>query len=240
MSYFLNFVFIFYIGATSGWVLELIFRRIVHHKWVNPGFLIGPYLPIYGFGLVSLTVIYLMFNNLKIPSILVIILMGLVMTLIELIGGLTFVNKPVKLWDYSNRWGNYKGIICPLFTLIWTLIGAVYYYFIAGFIMDKLAWFNNNLSFSYILGLFTGVIIIDYIYSTKLIYKIRKYAHDNNVDVKLEELKTDINEYRKQRKEKYSFMFPFKQNIDLKEYFEKELKDKKFKFKKLNKKKENL
>ena len=72
MNYFLNFVFIFYIGATSGWILELIFRRIVHHKWVNPGFLIGPYLPIYGFGLVSLTVIYLLFNNLKIPSILVI------------------------------------------------------------------------------------------------------------------------------------------------------------------------
>ena len=36
--------------------------------------------------------------------------MGASMTLIELIGGLSFVNKPVKLWDYSNRWGNYKGI----------------------------------------------------------------------------------------------------------------------------------
>ena len=35
-------------------------------------------------------------------------------------------------------------------------------------------------------------------------------------------------------------MFPFKQNIDLKEYFEKELKNKKFKFKNLTKKKENL
>ena len=163
MSYFLNFVFIFYIGATSGWVLELIFRRIVHHKWVNPGFLIGQYLPIYGFGLCALTGIYLIFAKFNLPGIVIILLMGLTMTLIELIGGLTFVNKPVKLWDYSDRWGNYKGIICPLFTLIWTLIGAVYYYFIAGFIMDKLAWFNNNLSFSYILGLFTGVIIIDYV-----------------------------------------------------------------------------
>ena len=240
MNLFLYFVFIFFMGSMFGWIIELFFRRIVHGKWVNPGFLIGPYLPIYGFGLCALTFIYLIFNDFNLPDIVVVLFMGASMTLIEFIGGLSFVDKPVKLWDYSDRWGNYKGIICPLFTLIWTLIGAVYYYFIAGFIMDKLTWFNNNLSFSYILGLFTGVIIIDYVYSTKLIYKIRKYAHDNNVDVRLEELKTDINEYRKQRKEKYSFMFPFKQNIDLKEYFEKELKDKKFKFKKLNKKKENL
>ena len=43
----LSFIFIFYIGSTCGWILELFFRRIVHGKWVNPGFLIGPYLPIY-------------------------------------------------------------------------------------------------------------------------------------------------------------------------------------------------
>lgn len=42
MNLILNFIFIFYIGSTIGWVVELIFRRIVHGKWVNPGFLIGP------------------------------------------------------------------------------------------------------------------------------------------------------------------------------------------------------
>ena len=95
MNLILNFIFIFYIGSTIGWVVELIFRRIVHGKWVNPGFLIGPYLPIYGFGLCALTGIYLIFYNLKLPSIIIILLMGASMTLIELIGGLSFVNKPV-------------------------------------------------------------------------------------------------------------------------------------------------
>ena len=55
MSKFLIFVFIFFIGSMLGWLLELIFRRLVHKKWINPGFLIGPYLPIYGFGLCALT-----------------------------------------------------------------------------------------------------------------------------------------------------------------------------------------
>ena len=50
MNMFLIFVFIFFIGSTFGYILELFFRRIVHGKWVNPGFLVGPYLPIYGFG----------------------------------------------------------------------------------------------------------------------------------------------------------------------------------------------
>ena len=51
MNKFLTFIFIFFIGSTAGWVLELFYRRIDHGKWVNPGFLVGPYLPIYGFGL---------------------------------------------------------------------------------------------------------------------------------------------------------------------------------------------
>ena len=119
MNLFLTFMFIFYIGCTCGWIMELFFRRAVSGKWVNPGFLIGPYLPIYGFGLAALTAIYLMFHNLNVHPIIVILLMGATMTLIEFIGGLSFVDgKGPKLWDYSNEWGNYKGIICPLFLAI--------------------------------------------------------------------------------------------------------------------------
>ena len=64
--------FIFFVGCTLGWILELFFRRIVHGKWVNPGFLVGPYLPIYGFGLVILTVIYLLFKDSNLSPIIII------------------------------------------------------------------------------------------------------------------------------------------------------------------------
>ena len=80
MSKLLVFVFIFFLGSTFGWVLELFFRRIVHKKWINPGFLTGPYLPIYGFGLCVLTYSYMLFTNLSLNPILVILLMGLFMT----------------------------------------------------------------------------------------------------------------------------------------------------------------
>ena len=220
MVIFLDIVFLFFIGCTFGWVLELFYRRLAHGYWVNPGFLVGPYLPIYGFGLCTLTVIYLTFYEMHLPSILVIILMGAAMTLIEFIGGLSFVNKSVKLWDYSDRWGNYKGIICPLFSMIWTAIGALYYYFIAGFIIEKLEWFNNNLSFSFVLGFFCGIILIDYVYSTKLLTKIRQYAKDSGIEVRYEELKCQIKELKEKSEEKYSFIFAFKptKSMGLKEF----------------------
>ena len=218
MIIFLDIVFLFFIGCTFGWILELFYRRLAHGYWVNPGFLVGPYLPIYGFGLCTLTVIYLTFYEMNLPSILVILLMGAAMTLIEFIGGLSFVNKPVKLWDYSDNWGNYKGIICPLFSFIWTMISAAYYYFLSEFILEKILWFNNHLIFSYILGMFTATFIIDYVYSTKLLSKVRVYAKESGAILRYEEFKRTVKEHQQSIKEKHSFIFPIKPSMDLKEY----------------------
>lgn len=60
MKEWLILAFIFFIGSLAGWLLELIFRRFFSkanpsRKWINPGFLVGPYLPLYGF---SLCVVY--------------------------------------------------------------------------------------------------------------------------------------------------------------------------------------
>ena len=218
MTVFLQIVFIFYLGSTFGWTIELFFRRIVHKKWVNPGFLIGPYLPIYGFGLVFLTIIYYIFQSQSINPIIIILLMGFVMTLIELIGGLISLKNKIRLWDYRDRWLNYKGIICPLFSVIWTIVGALYYYIIAENIINALDWFSENIAFSYILGIFTGLIIIDAFYSCKLYSKIKKYAKENNIIIKYEQLKIDIKEFQKSVREKYSFLNPFNQTKPLKNY----------------------
>ena len=218
MSLFLIFVFIFYCGSSIGWIIELFFRRIVHGKWVNPGFLVGPYLPIYGLGLAIMTSIHVLLDNYDFHPIVAILLMGLCMTLLELVGGLIFLKAGVRLWDYRDRKFNYKGVICPTFTVIWTLAGALYYFFLATPVLNALEWFSNNLSFSYILGIFTGCIVIDFCYSSKLYLKIRKYAKNNNIDVMYEKLKLHIKEKQEERKEKYSFLLPFYQTNNLIEY----------------------
>ena len=104
MNLYLQIVFIFFIGSMLGWVIELFYRRILHKKWVNPGFLIGPYLPIYGFGLVFLSIMYFNFYDKFLNPFIMILLMGLGMTLIELIGGLIGLKNNVRLWDYRDEW----------------------------------------------------------------------------------------------------------------------------------------
>lgn len=218
MSLFLIFVFIFFIGSTFGWILELVFRRLYHGKWVNPGFLIGPYLPIYGLSLTLMTGMHVYFEHFNLEPIYQYILMGLSITLIELVGGLIFLKQGVRLWDYRDRKFNFKGVICPLFTIIWILMGAVYYYFIAERVFNAITWFSNNLSFSYILGIFTGCIVIDFCYSTKLYKKVKKYAKNNDIDIIYEKLKEHIKEAQKETREKYSFLFPFRHVHKLNDY----------------------
>ena len=218
MSLFLIIVFIFFLGSTFGYILEFFWRRLYHGKWVNPGFLVGPYLPIYGFSLAFMTGMHIWFESHQILPIYQVIIMGLSITLLELVAGLIFLKQGVRLWDYRDRKFNFKGVICPLFTMIWIIMGAVYYLFISERVTNALIWFSHNISFSYILGIFTGAIVIDFCYSTKLYIKIRKYAKNNNIDIMYEKLKEHIKDVQKEAKERYSFILPFRQMSKMNEY----------------------
>ena len=48
----MKYIILFMLGSLTGWLLELVWRKYFgrDRRWVNPGFLSGPYLPIYGFG----------------------------------------------------------------------------------------------------------------------------------------------------------------------------------------------
>lgn len=212
MNVFLTLTFLFFIGSTIGWVLELFFRRIVSKgKWINPGFLVGPYLPLYGFGLC----IFYLLSQIKIDdSIILILIMTGAVTFIEYIAGIIFIKgMGVKLWDYSNNWGNVDGLICPLYTLFWGILASIYYYLVNPYILDSLSWLENNLAFSFFIGFFFGIIIIDTIYSTNLIVKVRKFAIEKGLVVKYEEFKSSILEQAVKNKEKYSFVFAITNNV---------------------------
>ena len=219
MSLFLSFAFLFCIGSSIGWVLELFYRRFIESKkWVNPGFLVGPYLPIYGFGLVILTALHLFIGKYNFHPAITIVLMGSCMILLELITGLFFLKFKIRLWDYRNYFLNFKGVICLPMSLLWIGLGGLYYYLLADYVMKGLAWFSTHLSFSYVLGIFTGVFFVDLIYSTKFYKKIRKYAKNNNVVIMYENFKLHIRNIQEAAKEKYSFILPFKQTRNLLEY----------------------
>ena len=149
--------FLFYIGSSFGWVLELFFRRIVSKKWMNPGFLTGPYLPIYGVGLCMLFLLSLVdmsfVENPVLQNLVIVIFLGIILTFLEYIAGLIFIKgMNVKLWDYSNMWGNVQGIICPVYTFFWCILGGIYYFLIQVHMIHAVTWLSNNLAFSFVIG----------------------------------------------------------------------------------------
>ena len=152
MSIFLTLAYLFFIGSVFGWVLELFYRNLTqkHSKWINPGFCTGPYLPIYGFGLCLLFLLaslerFSLIQNSFWNKALLFLFMAVGMTLIEYLAGLFCLKfLKVRLWDYSNLWGNVQGLICPLFSFFWTVLGAVYYFWIHPHIVNQPAMFHGS------------------------------------------------------------------------------------------------
>ena len=52
-----QFVVVFFLFAVAGWIMEVTLKFIQFHRFINRGFLIGPYCPIYGWGVVAVTVL---------------------------------------------------------------------------------------------------------------------------------------------------------------------------------------
>lgn len=226
MNLFLTLAFLFFLGSVAGWCLELFFRHFTspERKWINPGFCVGPWLPIYGFG-VCAAYLFASLDELCLIAdpfwnkVVFFGSMALCMTVIEYVAGLLCVKVfKVRLWDYSNMWGNIQGIICPLFSLFWAVLGGIYYFLLHPWLVEAVDWLANNLAFSFVIGLFYGVFIIDVIYSGKLIARIKKFAEDNEVIVKYENLKAHIHSAQVKAKARTHFFFPLHSSQPLAEH----------------------
>ncbi|MBQ9934480.1 MAG: hypothetical protein IJO70_01410 [Lachnospiraceae bacterium] len=82
-------------------------------------------------------------NQLMIRMLMIMFISGMIITVLELITGF-IVNVYLKLevWDYSNINLNYKGQICLLYSLLWSLLGLPCVYFYG--IIDKFILGNKD------------------------------------------------------------------------------------------------
>ncbi|MBQ8410093.1 MAG: putative ABC transporter permease [Clostridia bacterium] len=217
MSLILKLAFLFCIGCSAGWGLELIFRRFFsknnpERKWINPGFLTGPWLPLYGFGLCMLYLLAGLERYFTIhgwfAKIVLFLIMAICMTAIEYVAGIVSIKiLKVHLWDYSAEWGNINGIICPRFSLFWAILGAVYYFLIHPNILFLLDWLAANLTFSFVIGFYLGIFSIDVVCSCNVLAKIRSFAEDNKIVVKYDRLQQVIASTMELRKQRRRFFF---------------------------------
>ena len=123
-----NLVTYFIIYSFYGWTLESVYRSIKERKWINTGFLHGPFCPIYGIGAI---IMYVFLYRYRQNPILVFFAGFIVLSFWEYVVG-AFLEKvfKTKYWDYSNVKFNLQGRICLSTSICWGVLGVVFVYLI--------------------------------------------------------------------------------------------------------------
>lgn len=107
--------------------MEVIFVSIEEHKLSNRGFLIGPYCPIYGWGMLFITLILNNVSNLLLSFIITFLISGILEYSISYL-----LEKIFKLrwWDYSNKKYNINGRVCLETLIPFSILGTLAFKYI--------------------------------------------------------------------------------------------------------------
>lgn len=121
-------ILFFFIYCFAGWVWESCYVSVRQHKWVNRGFLHGPFLPIYGSG-----ALVVLLSTLHVRDNLVLVyIMGLTgATILEYFTGAAMEKLfHVRYWDYSNQRFNLNGHICLTSSVAWGFFSILLVHYI--------------------------------------------------------------------------------------------------------------
>ena len=137
--YFLMFI----IFSVAGWIIECMYCSLMEKRIIlNRGYLIGPYCPIYGIGVVyGYTFLTLFESN----PILVFIMGMLGASILEYIT--SYVMEKLfhaRWWDYSDQVLNVNGRICLKNALMFGVIGILFVYYAKPLFIDLVDRIPDN------------------------------------------------------------------------------------------------
>lgn len=188
----LEIVAYFIIYSFLGWVLESIFKSILEKKFVNSGFLLGTFCPIYGFGAI---IMYLFLEQVKGKPILTFCLGFVLLSIWEYIVGFLLEKLfKTKYWDYSNNKGNINGRVCFRNSIFWGLLSVVFIEFVHPFIQNIVSQVDYNIML-YTVLIILFFVLIDVIISVAKVLKLRQEI------IKIEQIKERIEIIKQKGKE---------------------------------------
>ena len=165
---------LFLIYSFLGWCMENIVNLIQRHKFVNRGFLLGPYCSIYGGGAILITLLLKYFID---KPVLLFIMAILLCGILEYIT--SFVMEKIfhlRWWDYSEKKININGRVCLNTIIPFGILGMIIMYWTNPFFLDKINMLSSS-SLDIIFYIFLGIYIADTIISLTTIFVIRKTTH---------------------------------------------------------------
>lgn len=113
----------FILYSFLGWICESIYCSILERRWVNRGFVSGPFCPIYGIGALAILKILRPFSD----EVLTIFFTGMILTsLVEYISSYLLEKAfQTKWWDYSTYPFNIRGRICLKNSLMFGALSVI-------------------------------------------------------------------------------------------------------------------
>ena len=185
-KYFLLFVFYSFLG----WLMEVTQGYVRHKKFVNRGFLIGPYCPIYGYGAISMTLLLKGYAN---DPIVLFVMAIVICSILEYTT--SFVMEKlfkIRWWDYSNRKFNINGRICLETMVPFGILGCLMIYFVNPFIFAIIDMIPSNL-----INIIAVILFIIYLVDNAVSITIISNLKDITLNVKGDSTEKVTKEVRK-------------------------------------------
>ncbi len=166
----LYYFLLFLIYAFAGWIMEVILFLVKEKKFINRGFLIGPYCPIYGFCAVLMV---LTFDKLTSTPFTLFIMAAFVCTFFEYIT--SYIMEKLfnaRWWDYSQVSFNINGRVCLHNSILFGLLGLFLIYIANPFVEGLISQIPSDI-LPIISGILLVLFIIDNIISFNIISRVR-------------------------------------------------------------------
>ncbi len=150
--------------------MEVCITLVNSHKFVNRGFLIGPYCPIYGYG--CLLIIILLKDYMDSP----VVLFFMAIIICSILEYMTsFVMEKLfnaRWWDYSDKKFNINGRICLETMLPFGILGCLILYIVNPFIVSILEKIPS-LALTIIASILLIIFIVDNVISFNVVSSLK-------------------------------------------------------------------
>ena len=179
----IQWIFFFYLYSFLGWCYESSYVSLKQKRWVNRGFMRGPFLPLYGSGAIMMLVVSIPFKD----NIILTFIAGCIgASILEYITGVTMESLfKVRYWDYTSRKFNFQGHICLAATLIWGIFTVLLTIFIHKPV-EKMVLSMPYMAIKIITAGLTIFIVSDFTLSFKTALDLR------DVLVKMDKIKQEL------------------------------------------------
>lgn len=229
MEYLYNLVLLFFLYSFLGWIIEVTLKYRQYHRFINRGFLIGPYCPIYGSGVVIATFLNDMFAPLESSFGTSFLISFVFCGLLEYMTSYFFEKKyHARWWDYSQKPMNLNG-------RVW--IGNLVLFGLAGMIITRIlnpiffAFIDtlNPITIYIVSGTLSVVFLSDYIFSRFIMSLLKKVVENSEADSS-EAISKEVRELLKNKNLLYSRIIDAYPNVQfrtkkVKERLEKIIKE---------------